>query len=168
MSLAAALPVSTIDDAVTKAMEHVFRTMIGHQVKLVQKIEDHGMLVVNDPQVIGSVGFLGSANGLIYLRFPEPYAVLATSRILDMSLNEVEMNGPEVVKDAIGELTNMTVGGFKNQICDLGFPCKLTLPTIVRGNNIAVAAVKSATRHIFHFEAEGHRIIADLQVKLEA
>jgi chemotaxis protein CheX len=77
------------------------------------------------------------------------------------------MSGPEAVKDAMGEITNMAVGGFKNALCDLGYSCKLTLPTIVRGNNVVVAAVKAATRHVFQFACEGHRIIADVQVKLE-
>ncbi len=70
-----------------------------------------------------------------------------------------------MVKDVVGEITNMIVGGFKNALCDLGFPCKLTLPTIVRGDRLAIATLKSATRHIFRFDCSGHRLIADIQLK---
>lgn len=166
-SLSPAVPVSVIDDTVIRTMEHVFRTMIRHEITFVEKTEPHAALAGADAEVLGSVGFLGGANGLIYLRFPESYALLATSRILDMTLAETEMSGPEVVKDAMGEITNMAVGGFKNTLCDLGYPCKLTLPTIVRGRKLVVAAVKEATRHVFHFRCEGQSIIADLQVKLD-
>lgn len=166
-SLSPALPVALIDETIVRAMDHVFRTMIQHQITFLEKTEPHSSLAGTEPEVLGSVGFIGAANGLIYLRFPEPYAILATSRILGMTLAETEMNGPEVVKDAMGEITNMTVGGFKNALCDLGYPCKLTLPTIVRGQRITVASVKETTRHVFHFRCEGHRIIADLQLKVD-
>ena len=40
------------------------------------------------------------------------------------------------------------------------------VPTIVRGENLCVAAMKGCTRHIFHFDTQGHRLIADIQIKL--
>jgi chemotaxis protein CheX len=61
----------------------------------------------------------------------------------------------------------MTVGVFKNTLCDLGFPCKLTLPAIVRGHKLSIAAIKSATRHVFHFDCAGHRLTTDIQIKLD-
>ena len=39
-------------------------------------------------------------------------------------------------------------------------------PTIVRGENLCVAAMKGCTRHTFHFDTQGHRLIADIQIKL--
>ena len=42
-----------------------------------------------------------------------------------------------------------------------------SLPTIVRGHRIKIAAIKSATRHIFHFDCAGHRLTADIQMKQE-
>jgi len=61
----------------------------------------------------------------------------------------------------------MVVGGFKNTLCDLGFPCKLTLPAIVRGHKLSIAAIKAATRHVFQFDYLGHRLVADVQIKLD-
>ena len=43
----------------------------------------------------------------------------------------------------------------------------LTLPTIVRGDNLAVSGLKGSTRHIFHFDCSGHRLTADIQLKQE-
>ncbi len=118
-------------------------------------------------QIIGNVGFAGEANGIVYLCFTEPFALHAAGLMLGMSPGEIEMHGPDVVKDAIGEITNMTAGGFKNQLCDMGMPCKLTLPTIVRGSKLSVAAIKAAHRHVFELKCDGHTFVADIQMKAE-
>jgi len=116
-------------------------------------------------QILASVGFVGEANGLVYLRLDEAFGRELTGLILGMSPAEIEMSGVEVVNDAIGEVTNMTVGGFKNALCDLGYPCKLTLPNIVRGRQLSIAAIKSATRHILHFKTDGQSLTVDIQLK---
>jgi chemotaxis protein CheX len=84
-----------------------------------------------------------------------------------LGLSEVELDaaGPEVINDAIGELTNMTVGAFKNGLCDLGFPCKLTIPSILRGTGIRVQPLSSVVWHVYRFEYSGHRLYADIQIK---
>ena len=71
-----------------------------------------------------------------------------------MEPDEVEgEDGHEVVNDAIGEITNMSVGAFKNQMCDKGHNCKLTLPSMLRGNNFSVESKPSeeAQRFIHYF-----------------
>ncbi len=159
---------SLIHDSIVRSLEHVFRTMLHYEVSLA---EETAATAVSDlgvqRQVVGVVGFVGLANGVIYLCFPEDFAKIATGRILGISLPEVEMHGVEALNDAIGELTNMTVGGFKNALCDVGFPCKLTLPTIVRANNLSLGAVKTSACHVFRFDCLGHRVVADIQMKSE-
>lgn len=122
-------------------------------------------LFYGQPHVFGCVGFVGKIDGVVYLCITDDFAISAASRILGISPPEVRAEGDAVIKDVIGEITNMTVGGFKNALCDKGFFCKLTLPTIVRGQNLAVASIKSATRHTFHFDCDGHRLVADIQIK---
>ncbi|HWL16829.1 MAG TPA: chemotaxis protein CheX [Opitutus sp.] len=157
-----------IQDCIIRSVQAVFKTMAGDDVRFVNQVgADVHSLPLASPHVIASVGFLGAADGLIYLCLTEQFAKIASSRILGMSPEEVEMHGDEVVHDAIGEITNMTVGGFKNTLCDMGFPCKLTLPAIVRGQKLSIAAIKSATRHIFHFDCSGHRLAVDLQLKID-
>jgi chemotaxis protein CheX len=157
-----------IQDCIVRAVQSVFRTMMGQEASFVSQVPAEPTTIPLMPsQIIGSVGFIGGANGLIYLCLSEDFAKIASSRILGMTAAEVEMHGTEVVHDAIGEITNMTVGGFKNTLCDLGFPCKLTLPAIVRGNNLSIASIKSAQRHVYHFDCSGHQIVADIQIKLD-
>jgi chemotaxis protein CheX len=71
-----------------------------------------------------------------------------------------------MVNDAIGELTNMTVGVFKNAMSDAGLSCRLTIPSILRGSNFTVASIDSATRHTFCFECSGKRMMVDILMKM--
>jgi chemotaxis protein CheX len=106
-------------------------------------------------------------NGIVHLRFSEEFAFIVAGLVLGMSADEVKTEGIDTVKDTIGELTNMSVGGFKNAFSELGYPCALTLPTIVRGEQISAPTIKGATRRVYHFESHLGRVIADLQLKSE-
>lgn len=166
MAAAQQITDTLIQESIANAMQNVCRTLLRQDAPFVDRVPNAGYEA--DPlqfQLIGNVGFGGDANGMVYLCMSDDFALFAVSTILGMSRAEVEFHGPEVVKDAIGELTNMTVGGFKNSLCDVGFPCKLTLPTIVRGNNLSVAALKGTARHIFRFTCATHVLVADLQIK---
>jgi len=168
--MAAKTPITDqlIQECIIKSVQSVFRTMAGQDIAFVEQGGAAAALnTASSSEIIGSVGFVGEANGLIYLCLSEEFAKIASSRVLGMSLNEVEAHGNEVIHDAIGEITNMVVGGFKNTLCDLGFPCKLTLPAIVRGHKLSIAAIKAATRHVFQFDYLGHRLVADVQIKLD-
>jgi chemotaxis protein CheX len=59
----------------------------------------------------------------------------------------------------------MTVGSFKNGLCDAGYPCKLTIPSILRGSNFSIEPISSATRHTYNFESAGHSVVADILIK---
>jgi chemotaxis protein CheX len=156
-----------IHKSIVRAVQNVCSTMLKQNAGFVEKTNEPSRNASTDqPYVFGCVGFLGKIDGMVYLCITDDFAVNAASNILGISVAEVKAEGDAVIKDVIGEITNMTVGGFKNALCDQGYTCKLTLPTIVRGNNLAVAAMKSATRHIFHFDCNSHRLVADIQIKM--
>lgn len=149
-------------------MQNVSRTLLRQDAPLVDRVPTAEYEA--NPlkfQLLGNVGFAGEANGIVYLCMSDDFATYAVSTILGMSAAEVKFHGLEVVKDAIGEVTNMTVGGFKNALCDVGFPCKLTLPTILTGHNLTVATLKGTSRHVFRFTCATHVLVADLQIKVD-
>lgn len=157
---------SLIQDSIIRAVKNVCATLIKREATFVEKSASAAYAGFNEkPHVFGSVGFVGTIDGIVYLCIPDDFAQDAAARVLGMSAAEVAMNSDEMVRDVIGEITNMSVGGFKNALCNIGFPCKLTLPTIVRGDHLAVAAIKGAERHTFHFDCGGHRLVADIQLK---
>jgi chemotaxis protein CheX len=157
-------PETVIVEAMVRAVVRVFKTMAGRELRYVGQIAAWDRSA-SGTLVIGSVGFAGKVDGLIYLALPESAAIATTARILGMSPEEVAADGVEPLRDAIGELTNMTAGGFKNVLCDLGLQCMLTLPVFLRGNHVSLSAVKGASRMLFAFDLDGERLVIDLQMK---
>ncbi len=160
---------------ITRAIGDVFKTMLAREATLVSAAEITDLqnwppLGTNAetarPHVVGTVGFLGDINGLLYLYLDLDFARVATGHLLGMTEAEVDEAGDEVVNDAIGEITNMTVGSFKNGLCDAGYPCKLTIPSILRGSNFCIEPISSATRQVYYFNSGGHRIVADILMKV--
>jgi chemotaxis protein CheX len=120
------------------------------------------------PQVVGTVGFLGGARGLVQLYFESALAVDCARAMLDMGGSELESVGDFVVNYAIGELTNMIVDGFKKGLCDAGFPCGLTEPSVLRGLSFSIDPVVAQHRYIYVFDCAGRRIVADIVISNEA
>ncbi len=165
-----------IRENITRALGDVFKTMISQESKLVaaynaNKDGDMGWPPVPVegqecvPQVVGTVGFIGEMNGLIYLYLPTTFARICTAKMLGMTDAELDEAGDECINDAIGELTNMSVGSFKNSLCDAGYPCKLTIPSILRGSNFCVEPISTAQRYVYSFDCGGHKVVADILLK---
>lgn len=169
------LPIAgaAIDEMVADAVKKVFSTMlqidVEHEKTLV--IGDDGIdeseqpLPVNCPMVAGSVGFIGSVNGVIYLFFEETIALELTGSFLGMTAEEVEQEDHETINDALGEMTNMIVGTFKNRLCDHGLNCRLTVPSILRGNTFCIETTSSVVQRFYHFSYGGCRFGAELFLK---
>lgn len=160
-------------DTINRAVQDVFKTMLGRTATLDTTSHvttgdgtpwEHPVQI-NGQQVVGTVGFIGDISGLIYLYLDSTFANDLAAHMLSMSIQELADAGDEVVNDAVGELTNMTVGTFKNQLADKGFPCRLTIPSILRGSNFSIEPVSSATRRIYRFTVGDSTLVVDLLMK---
>lgn len=170
MPAVAEITEALIREYINRAVTDVFKTMLGREPKFSSdsNVTKQRTVLVSEtqhPQVVGTVGFIGDANGLIYLYLDLGFARLCTCHLLGMTEAELDEAGDEVINDAIGELTNMTVGGFKNGLCDAGYPCKLTIPSILRGTNFSIEPISSAVRHVYYFDCAEHRVVADILMK---
>ncbi|MES2697803.1 MAG: chemotaxis protein CheX [Verrucomicrobiota bacterium] len=159
-----------IREYINRAVKDVFKTMVGREPTSCvgpEIVKNRPLLVAEQsrPQVVGTVGFIGECNGLIYLHLDLAFARICTCHLLGMTEAELDEAGDEVINDAIGELTNMTVGSFKNGLCDAGYPCKLTIPSILRGTNFSIEPISSAVRHVYYFDCAEHRVVADILLK---
>jgi chemotaxis protein CheX len=163
-----------LGEMMTSAVEKVFTTMIHRPVSLLpapgkgdDAQSDAASLEGGDyTVVVGTVGFVGKINGLIYLYLPEALARRIAATMLGLEPADLGENDAETVNDAIGELTNMIVGTFKNQLCDRGFDCRLTIPSILRGSHFTIEpAVSTVVRRIFQFETAGERFLSDLLIE---
>lgn len=158
------IPDTVFEETITHAVKEVFSTMLSQPASLVPmppRPEPDSLELVY-PHVVGTVGFIGAINGLIYLYLDVEFAQRCSASLLGISIEELAELGDEAVNDAIGELTNMTVGTFKNRLSDRGFPCRLTIPSILRGSCFRIEPISSATRRIYRFDIAGATLTADL------
>ncbi len=171
---AAPIAETFVRENIIRAIGDVFQTMLGYGVQpaaaappdsAVGSSSRPSVPAIPAPLVVGTVGFIGKLNGLIYLYFDESLALRCTGDMLCMGELELAETGAESVNDAIGELTNMVVGSFKNCLCDAGYPCKLTIPSILRGSNFCVEPISHAQRHVYYFQCHGHQMVADIHLK---
>jgi chemotaxis protein CheX len=154
-----------IQDLITSAVNNVCSTMVRKEATFIRRLEARDFRVsAQEAHFFGCVGFRGQINGLVHLCIPDNFAQHAASVILGMKPDEMMMQGEDMVGDVIGEITNMTVGNFKNALCDMGYSCKLTIPRVVRGINPNMEILQSSRRHIFHFDCHKESLVADIQL----
>ncbi|EDY82969.1 hypothetical protein VDG1235_2592 [Verrucomicrobiia bacterium DG1235] len=158
------------------AIDSVFSTMLERtaNIKEVIKIEEdthsEGMQLPvdsNTPMIAGTVGFIGNLTGIIYIFMELPLAMEATCKLLDMEDGDIGSEDHELVNDAIGELTNMIVGTFKNDLSNKGYECRMTIPSILRGSNFSIEPAEVALRRIFKFDCDGRSFVIDVLMKEE-
>jgi CheY-specific phosphatase CheX len=165
---------SLIHENIVRAVGHVFQTMLENMPPVVELPQESNTaataplngFVRGTPHIVGNVGFTGKANGLVYMNLSVPFAELCTRTLLGMTAAELNKVGDDVVNDTVGEFTNMIAGSFKNGFCDAGYSCILTTPSILRGTDLSILSVSSSVRRVHVFECAGHRIMADIHLKM--
>lgn len=159
-----------IEQAIAKGVSEVFGTMTGEKIEAMGRTPNPPLHSrpqgITGPHVVATVGFIGDINGLINTHFDDQMALEISAKMLGMTPEEVLAN--DVLSDTTGELTNMIVGVFKNTLGEVGYVCKLTLPTIIRGMDFYVDhTLKSARRYIFNFRCRGRSIVTDIIIQPE-
>ncbi len=171
MTSTVSITAAMIRKHINRAVTDVFRTMLGRRAILCAPADPAAResLSFSAPraQIAGTVGFVGELQGQVYLRFDLGFAQICVGHLLGLNQTELARAGDEVVDDAIGELTNMTVGCFKTGLSDLGYPCMMTSPSILRGNHFSVAPVSSVVHHVIDFDCAEHRVAAEILLKLD-
>ena len=135
---------------------------IGQEGRLTTKIEE--IFGADTPLVVSNIGFGGGIFGFVYVYLEPKTAEFLAHRMLGTDPESAAHDG-EIVNDAVGEFTNISVGGFKNQLTYMGYPCDLTIPSILRGKGISVETVSGCTRTLFHFKTRGQSILAVAIIK---
>lgn len=152
--------IEQIDQLTREAVKEVFQSMLSMEVN-----PEAPVPLPPDPdgQIIGSVGFIGDATGIIYLYAHLSFARVITAKLLGIS--EPEVDPGEMVTDAIGELSNMVVGYVKSRLCNNGLPCTLTIPSVVRGQQLSVEGSSQLTRRVIGFRNCKYHLLAEVMLK---
>lgn len=162
---------SQIQTMVVAGFSDVFRTMLQSVISLESclRVDEHTdaaspLSQIDDTLVVGNVGFVGSISGMVYIAMPEPLAKIIAKTMLGMDDSELD-GEKEMINDVIGEITNMSAGAYKNQMADMGYPCRLTIPSIIRGKYFVVEAARAAFRQIYLFKFKGMPLTFELIMK---
>jgi chemotaxis protein CheX len=158
------LDTSILDRSIERAVQSVFEIMIRKPALPTPTPMDPSnyTIILDQIHVVGIVGVVGEITGLIYLYFSQPLAEYCTARMMGLSMQKVTAAGEGMVNNVVGELTNMTLGTFKNQLVDLGFNCRLTLPSVLRDRTFKLTELNHAVRRCYRFDLGGHALLADL------
>lgn len=168
---AASISDELIEACIVKGVAEVFGTMTREKIDSLGRTPNPPLHSrpqgIEGAHVVASVGFLGDVDGIINTHFDDQLALELSAKMLGMTPAEVLEN--EMLADSMGELANMIVGVFKNALGEVGFVCKLTLPTIIRGADFHVDhTVKSGRRYIFNFRCRGRAIVTDIILQQES
>lgn len=153
--------IDDLEDMLKNSVGEVFRKMLKTEPEPIPLTNDaiHG-----DSHIASAVGFIGDLTGVVYIYASADFATRLTSVMLEMTPTEID--GDEMVNDCMGELANMIVGNVKAQIVEKGKSCVLTIPSIVRGSNISIEAISSATRRVLCFRCvDNQNLVVEIMIK---
>ena len=152
--------IADLEGLVTGAVREVFSTMLRMDMLPAPLESGFGN---GETHVAGAVGFVGRLSGMVYVFTTVSFARRITATFL--GLQESEIEGDEMINDAMGEMANMVVGHMKSRISDRGMPCVLTIPSVVRGSHFSVEAISSTEGHIYSFACGANRIFVQFLLK---
>lgn len=153
--------IDTLEEMLKTSVSEVFLKMMKTQ-PLAVPLSSEAMS--SEAHIASAVGFIGDVTGVVYLYASANFATRLTAVMLEMETAEIE--GDEMVNDCMGELANMIVGNVKAQIVEKGKSCVLTIPSIVRGSNISIEAISSATRRVLCFRCvDNQNLVVEIMIK---
>ena len=110
--------------------------------------------------VTAMVGLAGSLCGLVTVRCTAKSAAVMASHMLGI---DADAAGSEAL-DAVGEVCNMVAGNFKNKITGMGDRCKLSVPTVITGEDYSLHSLGEDTKIDVSMMLEGAPLLISLEV----
>ncbi|MGM0416398.1 MAG: chemotaxis protein CheX [Thermodesulfobacteriota bacterium] len=111
--------------------------------------------------VSGMLGFAGDIQGMLTIHCPQSVAFSITEGLLGMSVESVD----EDVKDTIGEMANMILGGIKEAFLNRGTDISLAIPTVMAGRSYQVKGVDYASWTTVPFSLDDDEFLVELKLK---
>jgi len=146
---------------IVDATREVFSTMV-----MMDPAED---LPLREPinrfkcSITGMVGFAGTYSGVISIHCPVNLAMKITSSMLGMECGEVN----DDLNDAIGEIANMLGGSVKLVLSKGGLDVKLSIPTVISGEDYTVNSLSDIDCVVIPFNVEEDKFLVGLTLKKE-
>jgi len=145
---------------VNKAVSDVFSTMLSLSAEPLQS-DASGPLADNE-KYMGQVGLAGKVAGAVCLTFSKELATFLAGSMLGLEPEEI---GSDEVRDVIGELCNMVGGNIKSRLCDMGYTCALTIPSITSGKDFNFQPLKDPIHRSYTFKTNDFLWLLELYLK---
>ena len=140
------------------ATQEVFDTMLSMELT-----EQGNQEFTETSRIVGSVSLAGSISGTVNIHVSDTFAAQITANMLGMELAEVDSD--EEVHDVIGELSNMIGGDLKSHLCDAGFTCELSIPSITSGKDFSIESKGWAVNENVYFQYQEHIALIEAFIK---
>ena len=149
----------TLAGYIISATQDVFSTMV--------MMEPKDEFPLQEPvshfkcSITGMVGFAGTYSGVISIHCPVSLALDITSSMLGMECAEV----CDDLNDAIGEIANMLGGSVKQVLSKGGMDVKLSIPTVISGEDYTVNSLSDSDCVVIPFVVEEQKFLVGLTLK---
>jgi chemotaxis protein CheX len=145
-----------------KAVNDVFMTMLLLKATPYDEVTEQITAPTELEGISGTVSVAGKMTGIVYLNFTEALAKKAGSQVIGKGTVP-----EEAIYDIIGELTNMVTGNLKSHMCDRGFNCALTIPSVIKGKHVSLQTHHTPIQLQNHFDVGGEKLVVLFFGKLE-
>jgi chemotaxis protein CheX len=143
--------------SVTQSTLQVFSTMLGVEIAGGSAAVEAGMPDANE----GVVSFIGLAGSWVGTGSVSCSPVLACRVCAQMLMCEAPAVNEEVL-DTVAELTNMIIGGVKNDLEQHLGPLGLSIPTVVYGRNFKTKSAGSTQWIVVRFQWDDETLVVKL------
>ncbi len=140
-------------------VREIFSTMIGANISLAKAAITETTF---KDYVTAMVGFSGSYNGMISINTSQKLAMTFASLMLGMEVAEFD----DDVRDALGEIANMTAGSFKHHFEKDGHEVRLSTPSVISGKECSMNVGSTPNALTLMFESNAEQFL--VSVYLEA
>jgi chemotaxis protein CheX len=123
--------IAFLAEAMNQAAAEVFSTMLNQPARQDQPVVRQSMEVWKDGAV-SLIGLTGEWVGSGALSCSSDCARWMSSQLLLSEFDEVT----DEVLDAVGEITNMIIGNFKNKLAERTGPLAMSIPAVVYGQQM--------------------------------
>ncbi len=134
-----------IAEAVLQAVDSYFSTLSGGKL-----IDRHNTTQSSSTCVTGIISFVGDWTWVFNLILPES---IATSIVREFAGFDIPFESAEM-GDAIGELVNVLAGDIVARLHAMGNKAQMSLPTLMRGQNIEMYLPASTPEIMQGFESK--------------
>ena len=148
---------SQLAESLTGAVREVFTSMLGTEVS-VWKEQTQPILPQPHDGVLALIGLAGQWMGSGVLFCQNQTACDLATRLLMTEVTEIN----DEVCDAIGEITNMVIGNFKNCLESETVEVRISTPTVIDGTSLKARNLSSEFTVSTWFTYDDHTFLVEV------